>query len=93
MNGEFTERRKTRKGKTSIQTRSGSYSSRSKEICTKKENRRQPVPERIKNQTMKYFNTIIDDSIPEWQEIGEQAFFACMIGFILSIVLYLAVAL
>ena len=42
---------------------------------------------------MKYFNTIIDDSIPEWQEIGGQAFFACMIGFILSIVLYLAVAL
>ena len=47
----------------------------------------------MKKQSMKYFNTIIDDSIPKWQEIGEQAFFACMIGFILSIVLYLAVAL
>ena len=42
---------------------------------------------------MKHFNTIIDDSIPEWQEIGEQAFFAALIGFVLSLVLYLAVAL
>lgn len=87
------ERRIKRKKKTSIQKRSGSYSSQSKEICKRKENRRQPVPERIKNQTMKYFNTIIDDSIPEWQEIGEQALFAGLAGMLIAIAIYLAVAL
>ena len=40
---------------------------------------------------MKYFNTIFDDTIPEWQEIGEQAFFAGLTGFVLSIVVYLGV--
>ena len=42
---------------------------------------------------MKHFNTVFDDTIPEWQEIGTQAFFAGLAGFVLSIVLYLVVAL
>ena len=42
---------------------------------------------------MKHFNTIIDDSIPEWQELGTQAFFAMLAGFVLSIGIYLVVAL
>lgn len=40
---------------------------------------------------MKYFNTIFDDTIPEWQEIGAQAFVAGLAGFVLSIVVYLGV--
>ena len=42
---------------------------------------------------MKYFNTIIDDSIPEWQELGTQAFFAGLAGMLLAIAIYLVVAL
>lgn len=42
---------------------------------------------------MKYFNTIIDDSIPEWQEIGPEALFACLVGMLLAIGIYLVVAL
>ena len=45
----------------------------------------------MKKQSMKYFNTIFDDTIPEWQDLGTQIFISGMIGFILSIVLYLAV--
>ena len=40
---------------------------------------------------MKYFNTIFDDTIPEWQEIGTQAFFAGLAGFVMSIAVYLGV--
>lgn len=40
----------------------------------------------------KYFNTFeIDDSIPEWQEIGTQAFFAGLVGMLLAIALYVIV--
>lgn len=42
---------------------------------------------------MKYFNTIFDDTIPEWQELGTQIFFAGLVGFVLSIGIYLVVAL
>ena len=45
----------------------------------------------MKKQSMKYFNTIFDDTIPEWQEIGAQAFVAGLVGFILSIGIYLVV--
>ena len=43
---------------------------------------------------MKNFITIeIDETVPTWQEIGAQAFFAGLAGFLLSIVIYLVVAL
>lgn len=45
----------------------------------------------MKKQYMKHFNTIIDDSIPEWQEIGGQAFFAGLAGMLLAIAIYLGV--
>lgn len=57
--------------------------------------KREPVAagSRKEIKTMKYFNTVFDDTIPEWQEIGNQIFFAGLAGFVLSIVLYLVVAL
>ena len=40
----------------------------------------------------KHFITLeIDDSIPEWQELGTQAFFAGLVGMLLAVALYLIV--
>lgn len=42
---------------------------------------------------MKYFNTLIDDSIPEWQELGTQVLFAGLAGMLIAIAIYLVVVL